>query len=152
MVFILIKIMKKLCNKYLKISFWSLTLINLILFFSFLIVSLCNKNYSFFYGFLLCFFLPYIAFFFMFIKWKIFLLKISKKKIIFLITLAKISTILFFILLPIIGIQSNIFYDDIIFNFWGMLPPIITTFFYLFTNQIFIPLFFQNKYNCSNIK
>ena len=139
--------MKSICKKYLKISFWLLSTINLIFFFSFLIVLLSSKDYSFFYGFLLCFLLPYIVLFFIFIKWKFFLLRISKKKIISMLIFLKIFIMLIFVFLPIIGMQSNIICQKVIFNFWGMLVPIIISFFYLFSNQIFIPFFFQNKYN-----
>ncbi len=139
--------MENFCKKYLKISFWLLTIINLILFFIFLIVLLCNKNYSFFYGFLLCFLLPYIILFFIFIKWKIFSLKGSKKTIIISLVLSKILAILFFVFLPIIGVQNNISHHNIIFNLWGMLPPTIISFIYLFLNQIFLPFFLRDKYN-----
>lgn len=142
--------MKSRCREYLKISFWMLTIINLIFFLSFLIVMWSNNNASFFCGFLLCFLLPYMVLFSTFIKWKIFSLKCTKKKIFFSLTFSKIFVMLIFILLPIIGIQSNVLQDNIIFNFWGMLSPIIVSFVYLVLNQIFIPFFFRSKYNSTS--
>jgi len=142
--------MKNRCKKYLKISFWTMTTINLIFFFIFLIVTLNNNNPSFFYGFLLCFLLPYTFLFLTFIKWRIFSLIKSKKKIVFSLIFSKIFVTLVFILLPIVGIQSNILQGNIIFNFWGMLAPIIISLLYLFLNQILIAFFHQSKYNPNN--
>ncbi len=142
--------MKNRCKKYLKISFWTMTTINLIFFFIFLIVTLNNNNPSFFYGFLLCFLLPYTFLFLTFIKWRIFSLIKSKKKIVFSLIFSKIFATLVFILLPIVGIQSNILQGNIIFNFWGMLAPIIISLLYLFLNQILIAFFPQSKYNPNN--
>ena len=142
--------MKNRCRKYLKISFCTMTTINLIFFFIFLIVALNNNNPSFFYGFLLCFLLPYTFLFLTFIKWRIFSLIKSKKKIVFSLIFSKIFATLVFILLPIVGIQSNILQGNIIFNFWGMLAPIIISLLYLFLNQILIAFFHQSKYNPNN--
>ena len=71
--------MNNRCKKYLKISFWIVTITNLIFFFSFLVVALSDNNPSFFYGFLLCFLLPYTILFLTFIKWRIFSLTKTKK-------------------------------------------------------------------------